>query len=269
MTTVELPTLSVDTDVVFGHGGSRELLCDIYQPPAELTKRTAVIHLHGGGFRAGSKAGTRLAQPLAMRGYTSIASSYRLADEATWPAQLHDVKTCIRWARANADQLGFDAGKVVVLGHSAGAHLAICASGTQNEEAFEGDGGNAALPTDVAACIAFYPPAEIRANPALGPNPSDKLRQSFNPIQHVKAGFPPTMLLHGTADQTISVDASMQLYNALRAAGAAVELHVIEGVTHIFDSHADLAQASAVWIDLFLDRHVVNPRVYPSTEPRR
>jgi hypothetical protein len=51
------------------------------------------------------------------------------------------------------------------------------------------------------------------------------------------------------------------------SAKARVELHVIEGVTHIFDRHGDLADASARRLDLFLDRHVVNPRTYPSTEP--
>ena len=47
----------------------------------------------------------------------------------------------------------------------------------------------------------------------------------------------------------------MTLYEALRKVGRRSRLHVIEGVTHIFDVHADLAQASATWIDLFLDRH--------------
>jgi acetyl esterase/lipase len=75
------------------------------------------------------------------------------------------------------------------------------------------------------------------------------------------------MVLHGTADLTVNVDASVMLYNALRQAQVPAELHVVEGVTHIFDTHPEFAEASAVWIDLFLDRHVVNPRVYPSTEP--
>jgi acetyl esterase/lipase len=159
-----------------------------------------------------------------------------------------------------------DASKVVVLGHSAGGHLAICASGTQNDLAFQDD---AEVATDVSACVAFYPPAEGLSSPVLGPDPTEELRRGFSPINYVKAGVPQTILLHGTADQTISVNASLKLYEALRSVGAPVELHIVEGVTHIFDSHQDLARASAVWIDLFLDRHVVNPRSYPSTEPTR
>ena len=46
-----------------------------------------------------------------------------------------------------------------------------------------------------------------------------------------------------------------------------MELHVVDGVTHIFDTHADLAQASATWIDLSVDRHVASPRVSVLTKP--
>ena len=45
-------------------------------------------------------------------------------------------------------------------------------------------------------------------------------------------------------------------------ASVPVELHIVEGVTHIFDAHPEFAEESARWIDLFLDRHVVNPRTY-------
>jgi dipeptidyl aminopeptidase/acylaminoacyl peptidase len=75
------------------------------------------------------------------------------------------------------------------------------------------------------------------------------------------------MLLHGTADKTIPVEDSVALYQAFRSADVPVELHVVEGVTHIFDAHAEFAEAAATWIDLFLDRHVANPRAIPSTEP--
>ncbi len=259
--------VEVEQDVVFGRGGDRDLLCDVYRPAPERTKHTAVVHLHGGGFRGGSKAGARLARPLASLGYTCVSASYRVMDQAFWPAQIHDAKAAIRWTRAHAGELGVVAEKVVVLGYSAGGRLALVAAGTPNDASLEGDSGSADAGTEVAACVAFYPPASLGNTAVLGPNPTDAGRRDLTPLSHVKAGYPPTLLLHGSADQTIPVEESVAMYEALRKVGAPVELHVIEGVTHIFDVHADLAAASATWIDLFLDRHVANPRTYPSTEP--
>jgi acetyl esterase/lipase len=239
----DVKAVGLEENVVYSHAGGRELLCDIYRPSPQTTRRTAVIHLHGGGFRVGTKAGARLARPLAALGYTCVSASYRLLPE-TWPAQLEDVKAAIRWARAHAGDLGVEPDKLALIGYSAGGYLALTAS--------------AEADTRVAACVAFYPPAQLSpAHPLGGPAPVDVM----------KPGYPPTMLLHGTADKTIAVDASVTLYNKLREVQAPVELHVVEGVTHIFDTHNEFAEASALWIDLFLDRHVVTPRVYPSTEP--
>jgi acetyl esterase/lipase len=201
-------------------------------------------------------------------GYTCISTQYRLSQEAKWPSQIQDVKACIRWVRANAGTLGIDPDKIVVQGHSAGGHLALIAAGTQNRADYEGEGGHPGVSTSLAACVAFYPPTEARRpHPLLGPDPDEAAYRSVSPISYVAPGFPPTIVLHGTEDQTIPVESSVNLFTALRKAGAPAELHLVEGVTHIFDAHAEFAELSAEWIDLFLDRHVANPRVYPSTEP--
>jgi acetyl esterase/lipase len=259
--------LSVEQDVVYGRGGDRDLLCDVYRPAPERTKQTAVVHLHGGGFRGGSKAGARLARPLAELGYTCVSASYRVIKDGLWPAPIHDAKAAIRWTRAHAAELGVASKNVVVLGYSAGGRLALIAAGTQNNPALEGDSGAPDVGTGVAACVAFYPPALAGDRAVLGPNPSETIVREFAPLTHVKPGYPPTLLLHGTADETMPVEESLALYDALRTVHAPVELHVIEGLTHIFDAHAEFAEASATWIDLFLDRHVAHPRTYPSTEP--
>ena len=104
MSTDGFQVAATEKDVVFGQGGGRDLRCDIYRPLAGTDKRTALIHFHGGGFRRGSKEMVADKAPyFSSRGHLCIAAEYRLADEAKWPAQIEDVKACIRWARANAD----------------------------------------------------------------------------------------------------------------------------------------------------------------------
>lgn len=271
MAVVETGTVRVEEGVTFGRAGDRELLCDIYRPSPDIeAKRTVVVQFPGGGFRRANRSGTRLARPLAALGYTCVSAEYRVLPDGIWPAPLHDAKAAVRWARAHADELEVEPDKLVVLGYSAGARLSLMLAATQNDRAFEGDSGSAGAGTQVGACVAFYPPFnDLGRHPVAGPEPSEAQLRSLALADKLTAGYPPCLLFHGTADQTIPVEDSVKLYATLRGLDVAVELHVVEGVTHIFDAHEDFARASAEWVDLFVDRHVVNPRVYPSTEPPR
>jgi acetyl esterase/lipase len=72
-------SVAVEKNVVFGTGGDMDLRCDLYRPAPGTEKRTATIHLHGGGFTGGSKETlSERVQPYAAQGYLAIASQYRL-----------------------------------------------------------------------------------------------------------------------------------------------------------------------------------------------
>jgi len=262
------PAANVERNVVYGKGGDTDLHLDIYKPTGPANKRMAVIHFHGGGFGGGNKDGlaARL-QTLSARGYVNIAAQYRLSGVAKWPAQMDDVKSSIRWTRANASRLGIDPARIAVSGYSAGGHLALFAAGTQNMPEFEGKSGNAGVKTDVAACLAYYavtgPAWEgFRRQFPMPEGSSEDAWRAATPGTYIKS-FPPTVLFHGLADVTVPAESSMEFLKMLREANVPSELHTFAGVPHEFVGIPEFADATAQLVDFFLEREVITPRTYP------
>jgi acetyl esterase/lipase len=258
---------AVEKDVIFGKGGDVDLKLDVYRP-AVASKRTAIIHYHGGGFTRGSKDGLAGAVgPLGAMGYVNIAAQYRLAGVAMWPAQIHDVKAAIRWTRANASSLGIDPARIVIAGYSAGGHLALVAAGTQNMSEFEGSNGTHGVSTSLAGCLAFYAVTGgdwpgFRTNFPMPAGATEDAWRAATPATYAR-NFPPTILHHGLADTTVPPRSSHELLGVLQAANIPSELHTLSGVPHAFINHPELVEITARLNDSFLERTMLHPKTYP------
>ena len=252
----QLGRVSVDEDVVFAQGGGRDLRCDVFLPPEPGVGRAAILFVHGGAWSQGDRTQLRgYGIQLARYGFVCVCSEYRLSGEAIWPAQIDDVQAALRWLRTNADQYGIDPGLISVSGNSAGAHLALMLAGLNCDDTNKS--------TAVAAVVAIYPPTQLRVGDLddaigllLGGNVSRQEEDAASPISFARADFPPTMLVHGNIDVVVPVEASFAMYHALRGVGAAVELHVFDGVGHAFDSEPAFGRQVADLTALFLDRKV-------------
>jgi acetyl esterase/lipase len=282
--------MSTRFDVVTGTHQDREMHVDIYQPDGSVNHRTAILVHHGGGWMAGDR---KLMQPrcdaLASRGFTVLAVEYRFLSEIPWPGQLHDVKTAIRWTRAHAGELGIDPDKIVLQGHSAGAHLAVMAAGTVGKPEFDPDVASAPPAGPIAAVVAYYPPVRFAADRAmpdfsagppspeamqairgadgsvpagmlLGPAATAEQAASASPINYMTAAFPPTILFHGTADMVVAPAGSLSLFDKLQTAHVPAELHLIAGANHEFDATPSLTEVSVTAVASFLNRYVVDPK---------
>ena len=141
--------------VEVGAAGDRVLQADLYRPPQP--NGAGVLLVHGGSWINGDRTQLRGYGILLGRiGYTCLACEYRLAQDAQWPAQIDDVNVALRYLHEHAAELGVDQGKIAVSGNSAGGHLALMA---------------AAQPVaPIAAVVAFYPPADLVAGLARGPD---------------------------------------------------------------------------------------------------
>ena len=133
--------------------GDRDLHVDIFRPDDNKTY-PALIMIHGGGWNSGDKSlQIPMAQQIASRGYVTIPVEYRLIPEALYPAGLHDIKTAVRWVRANAAQYGIDPERIAVSGCSAGAQLATLVGVTNGSKTHEGKGDWRKVSSDVQAVI--------------------------------------------------------------------------------------------------------------------
>ena len=141
--------------VVYCNTGNRKLLLNVFYPIRKLTnKRTAVIIVHGGGWRTGNRTlHYPLAQRLVALGYVCFTPEYRLSTEALYPAGVYDIKSAIRWVRKNAVKYNIDENKIVIAGHSAGGELAAMMGATNDIKEFEGDGCNKNISSRVNAVI--------------------------------------------------------------------------------------------------------------------
>jgi len=146
------------------------------------------------------------------------------------------------------------------------------AGGTPNFPDFIGEGGNEEIPDNVAAVVAFFAPIEFRLNPPspdfirasdlLGKTATREEAQSASPIFYVSENYPPTFLLHGTADRMVPCTTSQKMFNALYEKGVAVELHLYPYHTHEFVRLPSMLRTVQSEIALFLNRFVVDPDKY-------
>ena len=263
----------VTHDVIYGDAGDRPLKLDLYEPGAERRGAAAIL-VHGGGWVQGSKAMLAdHAKALARDGFTVFVPEYRLTPEAVWPAQIHDVKRAIRWVRTQAARLGFDADKIVLQGHSAGAHLVLLAAGTPDDPGLDPPEADRAVAAHAAAVVAIYPPVLLyrgearpsggtRAVALKGADVSDEVAALASPITHVGPDFPPVMLLHGDADKVVPVSASRRFEEALRSAGGRVDSHIFAGLPHGFANHPEMRPMLMAMIAGFFRRTVDEPDAF-------
>ncbi len=141
-----------------------DLSCALW-PPLKSARRTglAILYLHGGGWHYGDKnRGTRtLFNHLIAQGHLVMEAAYTLAPKANLYGMLTDVKRAIAWLKINAAALGIDPERVVLMGASAGGHLALLAAYTPNAPRFQP--ANLDMDTSVRAVAAFCPPVDIAA----------------------------------------------------------------------------------------------------------
>src|SRR5579863_1014582 len=237
--------------------------------PKEPGVRPAILAIHGGGFRAGSRKGyEKTCATLAEHGYVCATADYRLAPAAPFPAAVYDVKAAVRYLRANAEQLGIDPDKIGVMGGSAGGHLALFLGVTGNVPEFEGDGPNREQSSRVAVVVDYYGPSDLTKSYGRSVDAAEVLplflggdlaharamHLRASPLNWVTPDAAPTLAIQGTKDRYVNYEQSVGIVERLLGAGVEAELESIEGADHGFKG-ADTERADKRMMGFF-DRYL-------------
>jgi len=231
------------------HGSHAEEL-DLYLPEGSPPPGgwPVVLAFPGGGWRhADRKDYGRAVSVLTQHGYAVAGVDYTYADPRSagpsWPTNLDDAREAVRWVRRNAPSFGFNPDKVVAMGESSGAHLALLL-GTDPAGSKPGE-----VSARVNAVVDFYGPTDLatlyaESRPAVlpyfdtflgGPPSQDPGRYAdASPLSHVGPGSAPTLIVQGLADRTVAPEQSIRLDAALTRAGVRHRFETISWAGHGF-----------------------------------
>ena len=231
-----------DTDV-----NPTEPTIDLYLPAAEKATGAGVLILPGGGYTnlSMTNEGSAEAKFFLAHNVAAFLLRYRHAPRYHYPTPLLDAQRAMRVIRANAGEYHVDAGKVGIMGFSAGGHLAAMTTTLYDNKLLpvwpyvaDAVDGLSAKP---AFAILLYPVIDFTDDAVTHKGSRTSLTQdnrelyeALSPQKHVTRDTPPVFLVQGTNDRTVPVMNSVLMYEACVKAGVAVEMHLLENGPHGF-----------------------------------
>lgn len=204
---------------------------DVFAPTAPVEgPRPVLVFFYGGGWDSGSREVYGwAAQALAAKGFVVFVPDYRIVPEVHFPAFIQDAAAATAEAGKLAAQYGGDSARLGVIGHSAGAHLAMMIALDRRYMAGVEAPGLIRAAAGLAGPYDFLPfdvPASINA---FGRVPDPTLTQ---PVSFVRADAPPLWLGHGTDDDVVHAEDTTILCDRMRAVGGRCEAKLYPGLNH-------------------------------------
>lgn len=241
--------------VTYRNIGGRELQMDIQRPQPVGIPKPAVVFLCGNGFgydRTLNREGFWYALDLANEhGYVAVTVDYSSSMQnsngrpiGTFPAQIYDVKSAIRFLRANASEYDIDPTRIAVVGFSSGGSLALLLGLTVPADGLEGQDDNLQYSSSVQAVVNLSGATDfvsLSKEPYviayLGGTLQAKPEQykTASPINYAKPGTPPVLTIHGENDTVVSPDQARMFDARMKEVGAPHTLIIKKGLGHADD----------------------------------
>jgi acetyl esterase/lipase len=242
-------------DIIYKTVENKDLKLDIYHQKNISDATPLIIFIHGGAWKKGDKHDYwPYLIPYAEKGYITATIQYRLTDVAIYPAQLDDVISAINWLQDNADEYHIDKNKIVLVGGSAGGHLAMMAAYSDPS-------------LNIKGIVNLYGPSDLTTPYAreiasvqklIGKSYQEvpELYRMASPVTYISKDMPPTITFQGTLDELVPYEQSDNLDKKIKEAGANSYYHKLKGWPHTMDLNVEVNEYCQYYIDEFFNKYI-------------
>lgn len=220
--------------------------------PRGLQAAPVLVLIHGGAFKTGDKSDLTVPVDILQAGIAVVRLNYRLSSSQPWPAQGEDCLAAIVHLQRNGAALGLDPSRMVILGQSAGAFLAVSTAlslvevglpprgvvslyGPMDFSTMDGDMATLGRVPELGATNAPDSAESRLLGYAVGDNPA--MARAMGPVgrlDQMREALPPILIRHGDADPLIADLQAKRLREAWLAADPAskVDYRLVQGAGH-------------------------------------
>lgn len=250
-----------DEQVVYANHDGQDLTISIYNPQEKSEKLQPVyVYIHGGGWCSNNaETNSNMHRQMADAGFVGFSVNYRLCtsgsvDNPTWDKAIYDCAEAMNWIKKHAEEYGGDADRIFLAGESAGGNLVLQYSGMTSQGKLD-----APVPD---AVLALYPAIDLQWTednarymtpfhlPGIvsayvgGPLNEYPDRLSFvSPLTYMNPDLPPVLIIHGTKDTLVDIEASEEYKKQADEIGADVTLIELPYTNHGTDQQVNRTAA--------------------------
>lgn len=211
-------------------------IMDIHLPANRSSKTKMVVFIHGGGWREGSKEQfNSFVGQFVAAGLATASINYRHAnvnENILYTDLLKDIDDALLYLKNESKKDVYNADNIVLIGHSAGAHLGLLYAYRNNERNQVKSVVSISAPTDLVKLMQEDAFPEVIYN-LVGSDDQSKYVDA-SPVYHVKDGARPTLIIHGKNDQSVPASQALELYDELAKTTPSVRLKLIDDAGHDF-----------------------------------
>lgn len=233
----------------YSYGEKAREVMDVYMPETEEEELDVLLVIHGGAWMLGDQ--TMFAKECmdgAKAGFATVAVDYSmLQDKVNALDMVDEIEASVAKAKSVIEEKGFKTGKMIIAGHSAGAHLSVLYGFTRYETS----------PIPIAFIVGNATPSNFLDENGNGKTTLEKFRylltsflagdlvlpftkktvqaeiDAINPIANVSSEVPPTILVHGKKDSMVPYSNSVELYEKLTECGVDCRFITYENSDHM------------------------------------